>query len=107
MKKILLVVASVITFLVLATGCCEEEVVKSKTVTSTVTQQQRKHKININKASSYELRRNLSGVGKVKSAKIISSRKEKKFDNEYDLLERCIVGEKVYDKIKGDITVDE
>ena len=68
---------------------------------------QEKEKININTATKEELQ-NLTGIGPAKAEAIIAHREENgPFQKEEDLLEVTGIGEKTFEKIKNEISVDE
>ncbi|MGL5714244.1 MAG: ComEA family DNA-binding protein [Paraclostridium sp.] len=65
----------------------------------------KKETICINTASETELRLVLTGVGDVKSRRIIASRKEAPFKNKYELVERGLIGDDTMKKIVKEVEI--
>lgn len=64
------------------------------------------HKVNLNTASADELAR-LPGIGPAKAQAIIQRRTQEPFARPEDLRKVKGIGEKLYDKVKDQVTVGE
>jgi competence protein ComEA len=64
------------------------------------------HRINVNTASAQELAR-LPGIGPAKAEAIVQHRAEHPFARPEDLVQVKGIGEKLYDRIKDQVTVGE